>query len=36
MFVEVVGAPVAGRISDRTLVGWGKRRNGRWVPEDRF
>jgi len=41
--VGAVGAPVAGRISDRilVLVGWclmEKRewRNGRWAPEDRL
>jgi len=31
-----VGAPIAGRISDRILVAWREKRNGRLVPEDRL
>lgn len=32
----VVGAPLSGRISDRIIVSWRKRRNGVWVAEDRL
>ena len=31
-----MGAPIAGRLSDRILVKWRKRRAGVWVPEDRL
>jgi hypothetical protein len=31
-----VGAPIAGRISDRVIVRWRERRNGCLVPEDRL
>lgn len=31
-----VGAPLAGRISDRIVQKWRKRRGGEWVPEDRL
>ena len=31
-----MGAPIAGRLSDRVVVGWREKRNGRWVPEDRL
>ncbi|KAI0294293.1 MFS general substrate transporter [Multifurca ochricompacta] len=33
---SALGAPLAGRLSDRTLVGWREKRNGRRVPEDRL
>ena len=32
----VVGAPLAGRISDRNIRKWRKRRGDEWVPEDRL
>lgn len=32
---HVVGAPIAGRMSDQILIKW-KRRRGGWVPEDRL
>lgn len=32
----LVGAPIAGRLSDAIVVKWRKRRNGEWVPEDRL
>jgi hypothetical protein len=31
-----VGAPIAGRISDRVIVRWREKRNGCLVPEDRL
>lgn len=31
-----MGAPLAGRISDRIVTKWKKRRGGEWVPEDRL
>jgi hypothetical protein len=31
-----VGAPIAGRISDRMIVAWREKRNGQLVPEDRL
>lgn len=34
--MRTVGAPLAGRIADRTVVQWRKRRGGVWVPEDRL
>ncbi|KAI0738042.1 MFS general substrate transporter [Daedaleopsis nitida] len=33
---NIIGAPLAGRIADRTVVQWRKRRGGVWVPEDRL
>jgi hypothetical protein len=33
---RTVGAPLSGRISDRTVVKWRKWRGGKWVPEDRL
>ncbi|GBE82904.1 MFS general substrate transporter [Sparassis crispa] len=33
---NVMGAPIAGRISDKIVVKWRTRRGGRWVPEDRL
>jgi len=33
---SALGAPIAGRISDRVVVRWRERRGGRWVPEDRL
>ncbi len=33
---QLVGAPLAGRLSDRSVVYWRARRNGEWVPEDRL
>ncbi|KZV75775.1 MFS general substrate transporter [Peniophora sp. CONT] len=33
---NIIGAPIAGRISDRVLVKAKKRRGGEWVPEDRL
>ncbi|KAJ7158686.1 MFS general substrate transporter [Mycena filopes] len=33
---NIVGAPLAGRLSDQMVVKWKKRRGGRWVPEDRL
>ena len=33
---HTVGAPTAGRIADRTVVYWRKRRGGEWIPEDRL
>ena len=35
-YFRTVGAPIAGRLSDRVVVGWREKRNGRWVPEDRL
>jgi hypothetical protein len=32
----IVGAPIAGRISDRVIVRWREKRNGCLVPEDRL
>lgn len=34
--VLTVGAPIAGRMSDRVVVRWRERRNGCLVPEDRL
>ena len=31
-----MGAPIAGRLSDRVVVRWREKRNGRLVPEDRL
>ena len=31
-----MGAPIAGRMSDRVVVRWREKRNGRLVPEDRL
>ncbi|TFK82583.1 MFS general substrate transporter [Polyporus arcularius HHB13444] len=33
---NIIGAPTAGRMSDRTVIYWRKRRGGKWVPEDRL
>ncbi|CCM04535.1 uncharacterized protein FIBRA_06716 [Fibroporia radiculosa] len=33
---NILGAPLAGRISDAVVVKWRKRRAGAWVPEDRL
>lgn len=33
---NIVGAPIAGRLSDRMVVRWRKLRGGEWVPEDRL
>jgi hypothetical protein len=34
--VLIVGAPIAGRMSDRVVVRWREKRNGCLVPEDRL
>ena len=34
--LTVVGAPLAGYISDSVVTKWRKRRAGEWVPEDRL
>ena len=34
--ISLVGAPLAGRLSDRVVIAWRKRRGGVWVPEDRL
>ena len=31
-----MGAPLVGRISDRTVIKWSAKRNGVWYPEDRL
>lgn len=36
IFFCLVGAPIAGRLSDRMVIKWRKKRNGEWVPEDRL
>jgi len=33
---NLIGAPIAGRLSDYMVIKWRKRRNGKWVPEDRL
>ncbi|KAL7282885.1 hypothetical protein ACG7TL_002300 [Trametes sanguinea] len=33
---NIIGAPLAGRLSDRVVIQWRKRRGGVWVPEDRL
>ncbi|ETW85087.1 major facilitator superfamily [Heterobasidion irregulare TC 32-1] len=33
---NIIGAPLAGRVSDIIVVRWRKRRGGEWVPEDRL
>jgi len=33
---NIIGAPLAGRLSDRLVAKWRKRRAGEWVPEDRL
>ncbi|KAA1475901.1 MFS general substrate transporter [Dentipellis sp. KUC8613] len=33
---NIIGAPLAGRISDIIVVRWRKKRGGVWVPEDRL
>ncbi|KAI0713732.1 MFS general substrate transporter [Earliella scabrosa] len=35
-FGNIIGAPLAGRLADRTVVKWRKRRGGVWIPEDRL
>lgn len=32
----LVGAPIIGRISDRTVIKWRQKRGGVWYPEDRL
>lgn len=32
----LVGAPLAGRISDKLVIRWRERRGGVWYPEDRL
>lgn len=32
----LVGAPIAGRISDLSIIYWRKQRGGVWYPEDRL
>jgi hypothetical protein len=33
---NIIGAPLAGRLSDRMVTKWRHRRGGVWVPEDRL
>ncbi|KAJ7287301.1 MFS general substrate transporter [Mycena rebaudengoi] len=33
---NIIGAPLAGMLSDRILIKWRQRRGGIWVPEDRL
>jgi MFS family permease len=33
---NIIGAPLAGRLSDRIVTKWRRRRGGVWVPEDRL
>ncbi|KAF5347133.1 hypothetical protein D9756_010964 [Leucocoprinus leucothites] len=33
---NMIGAPIAGRISDKIIVKWKKERGGVWYPEDRL
>jgi len=33
---NILGAAVAGRMSDQVIIKWRKRRLGKWVPEDRL
>jgi hypothetical protein len=33
---RIVGAGVAGRLSDHIIIKWRKLRMGKWVPEDRL
>ncbi|KAK7057497.1 MFS general substrate transporter [Favolaschia claudopus] len=33
---NIIGAPLAGILSDRVVVKWRQRRGGEWVPEDRL
>ncbi|KAI0746709.1 MFS general substrate transporter [Daedaleopsis nitida] len=33
---NIIGAPLAGWLSDRAVVSWRKRRGGVWMPEDRL
>ncbi|KAG5651696.1 hypothetical protein H0H81_007755 [Sphagnurus paluster] len=35
-FGNMVGAPLSGKISDKIIVEWRKRRGGIWFPEDRL
>ena len=34
--ISTVGATIIGRISDRTVIKWRKKRGGVWYPEDRL
>lgn len=34
--LPLVGAPLIGHLSDRTVIKWRKKRGGVWVPEDRL
>lgn len=34
--LPTVGAPIAGRIADRTIIRWEQKRGGVWYPEDRL
>ncbi|KAF9460888.1 major facilitator superfamily domain-containing protein [Collybia nuda] len=33
---NMIGAPLAGRLSDRVIVKWRQKRGGEWYPEDRL
>jgi MFS family permease len=33
---NIIGAPLAGKISDQAVVRWRAKRKGVWVPEDRL
>ncbi|KAH7886253.1 major facilitator superfamily domain-containing protein [Phlebopus sp. FC_14] len=33
---NLIGAPIAGRMSDATVQKWRRKRGGKWVPEDRL
>ncbi|KAJ6497761.1 MFS general substrate transporter [Mycena sanguinolenta] len=35
-FGNLIGSPLAGMLSDRTVIKWRERRGGKWVPEDRL
>ena len=36
MYLDLVGAPLAGRLSDQIVVYYRKKRGGEWYPEDRL
>ena len=36
IYYSLVGAPIAGIISDRTVIWWRNKRKGTWYPEDRL
>ena len=36
LYYNLVGAPIAGIISDRTVIWWRNERKGTWYPEDRL